>query len=84
LLEEAVTAYKEIKSTEVRDSFSVELVEVATRVLAGIQLEKTASMLESEEKITRLKHADEFSIDSKSIALANISRMKEFANVEKL
>ena len=84
LLEEAVTAYKEIKSTEVRDSFSLELVEVATRVLAGIQLEKTASMLESEEKITRLKHADEFNIDSKSIALANISRMKEFANVDKL
>ena len=84
LLEEAVTAYKEIKSTEVRDSFSLELVEVATRVLAGIQLEKTASMLESEEKITRLKHADEFNIDSKSIALANISRMKEFANVDML
>ena len=83
-LEEAVSAYKDIKASEVRDSFSVELVEVATRVLAGIHLEKTASMLDGEDKAKRLKHADEFNIDSKSIALANISRMKEFANVEKL
>ncbi|MBK6606750.1 MAG: acyl-CoA dehydrogenase family protein [Leptospiraceae bacterium] len=83
-LEEAISAYKDIKASEVRDSFSVELVEVATRVLAGIHLEKTASMLEEEDKAKRLKHADEFNIDSKSIALANISRMKEFANVETL
>ena len=83
-LEEAISAYKDIKSSEVRDSFSVELVEVATRVLAGIHLEKTGSMLEGEDNAKRLKHADEFNIDSKSIALANISRMKEFADVEKL
>jgi hypothetical protein len=37
-----------------------------------------------EDDAKRLKHADEFNIDSKSIALANISRMKEFADVEKL
>ncbi len=84
ILEEAVSAYKEVAASEVRDSFSIELVEVATRVLAGIQLEKTANMLEGEARAYRLKHADEFNIDSMSIALGNISRMKEFAGVEKL
>jgi alkylation response protein AidB-like acyl-CoA dehydrogenase len=83
-LEEAVGVYKEIKASEVRDSFSIELVEVATRVLAGIQLEKTANMLEGDARSYRLKHADEFNIDSQAIALGNISRMKEFASVEKL
>jgi acyl-CoA dehydrogenase len=83
-LEEAVNVYKEIKASEVRDSFSLELVEVATRVLAGIQLERTANLLEGEEKAYRLKHADEFNIDSLALALGNISKMKEFSNTDKL
>ena len=65
-----------------RDSFSLELVEVATRLLAGIQLEKTAKLLESESQTSRLKQADEFNIDSLAIALGNIEKMKNFANIE--
>ncbi|HNH03094.1 MAG TPA: acyl-CoA dehydrogenase family protein, partial [Leptospiraceae bacterium] len=81
-LEEAVSVYKNISSAEVRDSFSLELVEVATRLLAGIQLEKTAKLLESESQTSRLKQADEFNIDSLAIALGNIEKMKNFANIE--
>lgn len=83
-LEEAVSVYKNISSAEVRDSFSLELVEVATRLLAGIQLEKTAKLLEGDAQTSRLKHADEFNIDSLSIALGNIEKMKGFASVEAL
>ncbi|MBP7284361.1 MAG: acyl-CoA dehydrogenase family protein [Leptospiraceae bacterium] len=83
-LEEAVNTYKEIKATDVRDSFSLELVEVATRVLAGIHLEKTAHSLDGDAKLYRLKHAEEYNVDSFAISLGNISRMKDFVVVEKL
>ena len=83
-LEEAVNTYKEIKATDVRDSFSIELVEVATRVLAGIHLEKTAHSLDGDAKLYRLKHAEEYNVDSFAISLGNISRMKDFSDVEKL
>ena len=67
-----------------RDSFSIELVEVATRVLAGIHLEKTAHSLDGDAKLYRLKHAEEYNVDSFAISLGNISRMKDFSDVEKL
>ncbi|MBK8393970.1 MAG: acyl-CoA dehydrogenase family protein [Leptospiraceae bacterium] len=83
-LEDAVNTYKEIKASDVRDSFSLELVEVATRVLAGIHLEKTGHMLDGSAKSNRLKHADEYNADTLAIALGNISRMRDFSDADKL
>ncbi len=75
LLEEAVSAYKGIEDGAVKDTVAFEVVEMATRTLNSLLLERAVARVSAENRQRYQVHSREYNIDSLAIAQGDLLRL---------
>ncbi len=75
-LEEAVSIFKEIEDSEIRDGVAFEVVEITARLMCGMLLERGASRVDGENRDRLLRYAGAYHTDSGAIILGNLYKLK--------
>ncbi|EPG66202.1 acyl-CoA dehydrogenase family protein [Leptospira wolffii] len=75
-LEKAVHLYKSIGDGNTKDELAFETVEIATRFVAGMLLEKSLTKVGSEQQASRRAHSEAYNVDSLAIAEGNLLRLE--------
>jgi alkylation response protein AidB-like acyl-CoA dehydrogenase len=72
-----VTDYKALPTSQLKDTYSVEVVHATVRLLNGILLERTETKLKAEQKEYRKKLRQEYNIESQSQIIGFITLVKK-------
>lgn len=75
-LEQAVHSYKSIGDGFTKDELAFETVESAARFVAGMLLERSIGQVDGDLKKQRIKHSQDYNIDSLAIAEGNLLRLE--------
>ena len=79
MYEDTLETYKTIQESDDKSLVAFEMVDLATRYINGLLLERTAHYLEGDDKAARMALVHEYNIDSIGIAKSHSHRIEKAA-----